>query len=152
MSELKTRIQEDMKIAMKAQEKARLGAIRLILAAIKQCEVDERILVDDQRVLAILDKMLKQGRESLAQYQAAGRQDLVEKEQLELDIIHHYMPAALSDTEIEQLITEAITVVGAKSIQEMGKVMAHLKPQIQGRADAAQVSGKVKQRLLGGDL
>ena len=144
---LKARIQEDMKAALKAGDKARLSAIRLIMAAIKQREVDERVELDDQQVLAVLDKMAKQRRESIAQYQAAGRDDLAQKEQAELEIIQSYLPEALSDEEIEGLIAAAIRETGASGIRNMGKVMAHLKPQLQGRADMAQVSARVKAAL-----
>ncbi len=144
---LKARIQEDMKAALKAGDKARLSAIRLIMAAIKQREVDERVELDDQQVLAVLGKMAKQRRESIAQYQAAGRDDLAQKEQAELEIIQSYLPEALSDEEIEGLIAAAIRETGASGIRDMGKVMAHLKPQLQGRADMAQVSARVKAAL-----
>src|SRR3990172_4378395 len=137
MPTLKQRIQEDMKSSMRAQEKARLGAIRLILAAIKQREVDERIELTDELVLQILDKLAKQRRESITQFQKAERQDLVAQEQFELGIIQSYLPAVLSEQEIDNLITKAIASSGAASIKDMGKVMAQLKPQIQGRADAA---------------
>lgn len=147
MSELKKRIQEDMKAAMRAQDKPRLDTIRLILAAVKQIEVDERIELDDARMLTVLDKMLKQRRDSVAQFQAANRQDLIDQENFEIQIIQNYMPAQLSDTEIDQLIAECITVTGATAAKDMGKVMAELKPKIQGRADVAAVSAKVKERL-----
>lgn len=147
MSTLKQRIQEDMKAAMRAQEKQRLDAIRLILAAVKQIEVDERIEVDDARLLAILDKMLKQRRDSVAQYQTAGRQDLVDQENFEINIIQTYMPAQLSDAEVDKLIADSIAASGATAAKDMGKVMAILKPQVQGRADVAVVSAKVKERL-----
>ena len=147
MPALKLSIQEDMKNAMRAQDKERLGAIRLILAAIKQREVDERIEMDDQQVLLILEKMLKQRRDSITQFKAANRQDLVEKEEFEVSIIQHYMPAALSEAEIEQLIKAAIASTGAKTMQDMGKLMAELKPQLQGRADMAQVSKQIKELL-----
>lgn len=147
MSTLKQRIQEDMKSAMRAQEKQRLDAIRLILAAVKQIEVDERIEVDDARLLAILDKMLKQRRDSVAQYQTAGRQDLVDQETFEINIIQTYMPAQLGDAEIDKLIADSIAASGATTAKDMGKVMAILKPQVQGRADVAVVSAKVKERL-----
>jgi hypothetical protein len=144
---LKARLQEDMKAAMRAQDKARLDAIRLILAAVKQIEVDERIEVDDARMLAILDKMVKQRRDSIAQYEAAKRQDLADQENYELTIIAQYMPAPLTEREIETLISEAITACQAASAKDMGKVMAELKPKLQGRADIAIVSAKVKERL-----
>ncbi len=144
---LKDRIQEDMKAALKAGDKARLGAIRLIMAAVKQREVDERTQLDDRQVLAVLDKMAKQRRESIAQYRAAGRDDLAEKEQAELEIIQSYLPEALSEAEIDALIAAAIRETGAAGIRDMGRVMARLKPQLQGRADMAQVSARVKAAL-----
>ncbi len=144
---LKARIQEEMKAALKAGDKARLGTIRLIMAAIKQREVDERTQLDDRQVLAVLDKMAKQRRESIAQYRAAGRDDLAEKEQAELEIIQSYLPEALSEAEIDELIAAAIRETGAAGIRDMGKVMARLKPQLQGRADMAQVSARVKAAL-----
>lgn len=144
---LKQRIQNDMKEAMRAHEKQRLDAIRLILAAIKQIEVDERIEADDSRVLAILDKMLKQRRDSIEQYQKGNRPDLAELENFEVDLIQHYLPAQLSDAEITALINQAIAETAATSAKDMGKIMAVLKPQIQGRADMTAVSAKVKERL-----
>jgi uncharacterized protein YqeY len=147
MSELKKRIQEDMKSAMRAQDKQRLDAIRLILAAAKQIEVDERIELDDARMLAILDKMLKQRRDSISQFQAANRQDLIDQENFELTIIQSYMPAQLSEAELDQLIADSIADCGATAVKDMGKVMAELKPKIQGRADVAAVSAKIKERL-----
>jgi uncharacterized protein YqeY len=146
-SPLKLRITEDMKAAMRAQEKQRLGAIRLILAAIKQVEVDERIDPDDQRVLGILSKMLKQRQDSLTQYQTAQRHDLAAQEEFEIKLIQEYMPTPLTEQELDSLLDRAIAEAGAKSAQDMGKVMALLKPQLQGRADAGHVSQKVKQRL-----
>lgn len=145
---LRTQISEDMKAAMRAGDKARLGVIRLILAAIKQIEVDQRIdSLGDEQVLATLDKMLKQRRESIVQFEKANRKDLADQEQFEIGVIQHYLPAALSDDEIEQLIDAALKQTGAASIRDMGKVMAVLKPQLQGRADVGQVSGRVKARL-----
>ncbi len=138
-----------MKAAMKSGDKARLGTIRLILAAIKQREVDERIELDDAQVIAVLDKMAKQRRESITQYQAANRDDLAQKEQAELEIILSYLPQPLEDSEIEALVQSAIEESGANSLKEMGKVMALLKPKIQGRADMGQVSAKVKAILSG---
>jgi len=146
-SELKTRINEDMKDAMRAKEKERLGVIRLILAAIKQREVDERIELDDTQVLAVLDKMLKQRRDSIEQFANAGREELVDKERFELDLIQSYMPASLSEAELDSIIKEVVVAVGASSMQDMGKVMAELKPKIQGRADMGQVSQKVKAAI-----
>lgn len=144
---LKQHIQDDMKQAMRAQDKQRLNAIRLILAAVKQVEVDQRITVDDQILLGILDKMAKQRRDSINQYQAANRQDLVDQEQFELNVIQGYMPAQLSEAEIDQLIAEAMQATRAQSIKDMGKVMRQLKPKVQGRADVAVVSNKLKQQL-----
>ncbi|KPJ91299.1 MAG: glutamyl-tRNA amidotransferase [Gammaproteobacteria bacterium SG8_15] len=146
-SELKIRINEDMKAAMRAKEKERLGTIRLILAAIKQREVDERIELDDTQVLAVLDKMVKQRRDSIEQYMNAGREELADKERFELDLIQGYMPAALSEAELDAIIKEVVVALGASSMQDMGKVMAELKPKIQGRADMGQVSQKVKAAM-----
>lgn len=144
---IKGQIQEDMKIAMRAQDKERLATIRLILAALKQREVDERITLTDEHVLAILDKMLKQRRESIAQYEAGNRQDLADKEAAEVKVIQAYLPAQLSDAEIDNLIKAAISETNAASARDMGKVMGVLKPQLQGRADIAAVSAKVKSQL-----
>lgn len=144
---LKQRITEDMKQAMRTQDRQTLGAIRLILAAVKQVEVDQRIVVDDATLIGILDKMAKQRRDSITQYQAANRSDLVEQEQFELSVIQQYMPTPLAENEIAQLITEAIQSTQAQSIKDMGKVMAYLKPKVQGRADVASVSNKLKVQL-----
>ncbi len=144
---LKTDISNAMKDAMRARDKVRLGALRLILAEIKRVEVDERIEVEDARVLSILDKMSKQRRDSIKQFHAAGRDDLVAQEQTELDIISEFMPAALGDDEITALIAQAIEQSKAESVRDMGKVMALIKPQIQGRADMAAVSKQVKAAL-----
>lgn len=144
---LKAQINEDMKTAMKARETARLGAIRLLLAAIKQKEVDERIQLDDTAVLSVIDKMLKQRRDSIAQYEKAGRQDLVDAEKLEVGVLTGYMPQALSEAEIQAAVAEAIAASGAAGVQDMGKVMAVLKPKLAGRADMSQVSGLVKAAL-----
>jgi hypothetical protein len=146
-SELKTRITDDMKAAMRAKEKDRLGVIRLILAAVKQIEVDERIELDDTQVLAVLDKMIKQRRDSIDQFSNAGREELADKERAEVEIIQEYMPSALSDDELDSLIQETVTAVGASSMQDMGKVMADLKPRVQGRADMGKVSQKVKAAI-----
>jgi uncharacterized protein YqeY len=146
-SNLKERIQEDMKSAMRAKDAQRLSTIRLIMAAIKQREVDERISLDDTQVLAVLDKMVKQRRDSISQYEAAGRQDLADQEHFEIGVIQEYLPAALSDAEIDALIDEAISAANATSIKEMGAVMAQLRPQVQGRADMGGVSNKVKEKL-----
>lgn len=148
-SELKSSIQSDMKSALKAGDKRRLGTIRLLLAAIKQREVDERIELDDSAVLAVIDKMVKQRRDSLKQYQDANRQELAEQEQYEIDVLHDYLPAALSEAEIDTLIDAAIQETGAGSMRDMGKVMGLLKPKMQGRADMGAVSGKIKNRLGG---
>ena len=145
---LKRRIQEDMKIALRAQDKQRLGVIRMILAAIKQIEVDERIELDDVRVCQILNKMLKQRRDSIAQYSQAKRNDLVEQERFEEAVIHAYLPASLSEEEIDRLLSQVIEQIGATSVKDMGKVMAELKLKCQGRADISVVSEKVKERLL----
>ncbi len=144
---LKQRIQDDMKTAMKAGAKERLGVIRLILSAIKQIEVDERITLDEAQTIAVLDKMLKQRRDSIAQYTAAGRTDLADVESAEVAIIQEYMPQALADEEIEKMIELAIAETGAAGISGMGKVMAVLKPKMQGRADMAAVSARIKARL-----
>lgn len=146
---LKARITDDMKSAMRAKDKERLGTVRLILAAIKQREVDERISLDedDAQVLAVLEKMRKQRRDSIEQFQKAGREDLVAKEAFELDIIQEYMPQALSEAEIDAIIDEAVSAAGATTIKDMGKVMGTVKSRVQGRADMGQVSAKVKARL-----
>ena len=144
---LKSRLQEEMKSAMKSGDKKRRDTIRLIMAALKQREVDERIDLDDQQIIGILDKMLKQRRESIAQYQAGGRDDLVVIEEAEIIVIQEFLPAALSDEEIEQMVGEAMSESGASTVRDMGKVMAILKPKMQGRADMGQVSGLIKSRL-----
>jgi hypothetical protein len=144
---LKERIQEDMKAAMRAGAKDRLGCIRLILAAIKQREVDERVTLDDAQLVGVLEKMGKQRRESIAQFHAGGRADLVAKENAELSIISSYMPAQMSDAEIETLIGTAIAETGATSIKDMGKVMGIIKSKAQGRADMATVGARIKARL-----
>jgi len=144
---LKAAITAAMKDAMRAREKVRLGTIRLILAELKRIEVDERIELDDARMLVVLDKMLKQRRDSIGQYESAGRQDLADVEIAEVAIINTFLPAALSDDEIEGLLSGAITESGAESVRDMGKVMAILKPKLQGRADVGSVSQLVKQRL-----
>ena len=146
---LKERITEDMKAAMRAKETARLGAIRLLLAAIKQKEVDERITVDDAMVVSIIDKMLKQRRDSIAQFEAAGRTDLVDAERLEADLLASYMPAGLSADEIVAVVVAAVSATGVAGPGDMGKVMAVLKPQLAGRADMTEVSKQVKARLAG---
>jgi len=144
---LKERITEDMKSAMRAGEKERLGTIRLALAAIKQREVDERITLDDGQVLAVLEKMIKQRKEAITQFQAGGRADLVAKESAEVSVLEAYLPARLSDAELDGLIAAAIASTGASSAKDMGKVMALVKSQAQGRADMGLVSARVKEKL-----
>ena len=146
---LTERIKEDMKTAMRARDSQRLAVIRLILAAIKQREVDERITLDDAQVVGVLGKMIKQRRESISQFEQAGRQDLVDKEVFEVSVIETYLPPALDDAELDTMVAEAITSSGAASPKDMGKVMAALKDRIQGRADMGVVSAKVKARLTG---
>jgi len=148
-SDLKARINDDVKAAMRGQDKARLAVLRLITAAIKQREVDERIELDDTQVLAVLDKMVKQRRDSIEQYTKAGRQELADKEAGEIEIIQAYMPAQLDEAELDVLIDEAIAASGAASMKDMGKVMGQLKPKVQGRADMGAVSGRIKARLQG---
>ena len=138
-----------MKDALRGRDKPRLGVIRLILAAVKQREVDERIELDDAQINAVLDKMSKQRRDSLDQFEKAGRDDLVEQEKFELGILKAYLPEPLSDAEIGALIEEAVQTTGASSIKDMGKVMGLLKSKLQGRADMGAVSGKIKARLTG---
>ena len=147
MSALKHRINEDVKAAMRSKEKDRLGALRLITASIKQREVDERIELDDTQVMAVLDKMAKQHRDSIEQYTKADRPDLVEQEQFELDIILGYLPKPLDPAEINAMIDEAMAATGAASMKDMGKVMGQLKGALQGRADMGKVSALVKARL-----
>ena len=144
---LKEQINDDMKAAMRAKETARLGVIRLLLAAMKQREVDERITLADSDVLAVIDKMLKQRRDSISQYEAAGRQDLADAEKFEVGVLQGYMPAQMTEAEISAAVDEAIAASGAKSPQEMGKVIGLLKPKLAGRADMAKVSGLVKAKL-----
>lgn len=144
---LKEQITEAMKDAMRAKEKERLGTIRLMLAEVKRIEVDERIDIDDARLLAVLDKMVKQRRDSISQFEDAGRQELAEKEQAEIIVIQDFLPQPLSEEELAVMIDETITSVGAESMKDMGKVMGIIKPQIQGRADAGAVSGMIKAKL-----
>jgi len=144
---LKQRIDEEIKAAMRAKDKDRLGTLRLVAAAIKQREVDERITLDDVQVLAVLDKMIKQRRDSIEQYRKAAREDLAQREEAEVLVIQAFMPAALSDAEIDALVAAAVTESGAASIKDMGKVMALLRPKVQGRADMGVVSAKLKARL-----
>jgi len=146
---LKGRITDDMKAAMRSGEKERLGIIRMITAAIKQREVDERITLDDAQVLSVLEKMIKQRKESLTQFQAGNRPDLVDKETREISLLQGYMPSQLSDAEIDALIGDAIAATGAASIKDMGKVMGIIKSKAQGRADMAAVGAKIKAKLGG---
>jgi uncharacterized protein YqeY len=146
-STLKPRLQTDMKSSMKSGDKKRLLVIRLMLAAIKQIEVDERIELDDNRIIAVLDKMSKQRRESIEQFAKASRDDLIEIEEFELLIIKEYLPEALSEAEINDLVEQSIQTSGASTIKDMGKVMGILKPQLQGRADMGKVSQLIKSRL-----
>ena len=147
MSVLKARITDDMKAAMRAGEKDRLGVIRLILAALKQREVDERIELDDAQVLGILEKMVKQRRDSIEQYTAANREDLAAVERAEVEVIQTYLPAPLSAAELDAIVAKAIADSGATSAREMGKVIGLVKPQVTGRADMGQVSELIKARL-----
>jgi len=144
---LRERITEDMKTAMRAGEKERLATIRLALAAIKQREVDERITLDDTQVLAVLEKMIKQRREAVTQFESGGRADLVAKENAEIAVLQEYLPAQMSEAELDALILEAIRTTGATSIKDMGKVMGFVKPKAQGRADMGAVSARIKQKL-----
>jgi uncharacterized protein YqeY len=144
---LKERITEDMKAAMRGGEKEKLATIRLILAAVKQIEVDERIVLDEARMLAVLEKLTKQRKESIAQFEAGGRADLVAKEVAELAVIQAYLPAQMSDAELDALIAEAIATTGAASVKDMGKVMGIVKGKAAGRADMAVVGTRIKQKL-----
>jgi uncharacterized protein len=146
---LKERITDDMKAAMRSGEKERLGIIRMLTAAIKQREVDERITLDDTQVMSVLEKMIKQRKESVAQFQAGNRQDLADKETAEITLLQTYLPAQLSDAELDALIKEAIASSGAASVKEMGKVMAIIKTKAQGRADMGAVGAKIKAKLGG---
>ncbi len=148
MSALKAQITEDMKTAMRAKDTLKLGTVRLLLSAIKQREVDERISLSDSDIIAIIEKMLKQRRDSISQYEAAGRTDLAEVEKAESTILQTYLPQALTEQEIDALIDAAFSELGLTGMAAMGKVMAMIKPQIIGRADASVVSAKVKQRAL----
>lgn len=147
MSNLIEQINADLKDAMRAKDKNKLGALRLITAAIKQIEVDERIAVDDARLLAILDKMAKQRNESIQQFKVAGRTDLVEQEEFELSVINHYLPEPLTEDEVKKHVEQALLAVDAKQMSDMGKAMAILKPLLQGRADMAKVSAMLKAKL-----
>jgi uncharacterized protein YqeY len=144
---LKLRINEDMKTAMRAKDSARLGAIRLLMAAMKQREVDERIDLDDAGVIAVIEKMLKQRKDSITQYEAAKRQDLADAEKFEVEVLMAYMPQALSAAEVEAIINKALADSGAKAPSEMGKVIALIKPQVAGRADMGEISKLVKAKL-----
>ncbi|MCW5578930.1 MAG: GatB/YqeY domain-containing protein [Dokdonella sp.] len=144
---LKLRLSDDMKAAMKGGDKQRLAAIRLVNAAIKQREVDERITLDDAQVLTVLEKMMKQRKDSLAQYESAGREDLAAIERFEMGVIEGYLPAQLGEAEIEAIVTQAIAAAGASSAKDMGKVVALVKPQVAGRADMGKVSALVKAKL-----
>ncbi len=148
-SALLERIQEDVKAAMRARDRERLGVLRQITAAIKQREVDERRQLDDAEVIATLERMRKQRRESITQYEKAGREDLAQKERLEIEIIESYLPEPLGEEEIATLVEQAIGEAGATSLREMGKVMGLLRPRLQGRADMGQVSALVRQKLSG---
>jgi len=144
---LKDRVTEDMKTAMRAGDKERLATIRLLLAAIKQREVDERITLDDDQVLAVIDKMMKQRREAITQFESGGRGDLVAKENAEIGVLQGYLPAQLTPAELDALISEAITATGAASIKDMGKVMGFVKPKAQGRTDMGALSARIRQKL-----
>lgn len=147
---IKDRIREDLKASMKAKDKARLNVIRMMMAAVKQREVDERIELDDAQVIVILDKMLKQRRESIAQFSQAGRDELVVIEEQEILVIQNFLPQPLTEQEVSSLITDAITQTGASSIKDMGKVMGLIKPKMQGRTDMSTVSVKIKELLNAG--
>lgn len=144
---LKDQLSGDLKDAMRAKDKLRVGTLRMAMAAIKQREVDERIELDDTQILAVLEKMLKQRKDSFEQYDKAGRDDLAQQEQQEMEILKAYMPAALSEAEIDALIDKAITATGASGMADMGKVMGTLKPEVQGRADMKALSAKVRGKL-----
>jgi uncharacterized protein len=146
---LKERITEDMKAAMRASEKERLSTIRLVQAAIKQREVDERITLDDTQVLVVLEKMVKQHKESITQFEQGGRKDLADKERREIELLQAYLPAQLSDSELDALIRDAVAATGAASIKDMGKVMGVVKSKAAGRADMAAVGARVKAVLSG---
>ena len=147
--DLKSKIQDDVKVAMRARDRERLSALRLITAAIKQKEVDDRVDLDDGAVVGVLEKMIKQRRDSIEQYQKAGRDELAAREAYEIDVINAYMPVALEDAELEALIDAVVEQTGASTMKEMGKVMGALKAKVQGRADMGAVSAKVKARLGG---
>ncbi len=144
---LRERVDEDVKAAMKAREPERLGALRLLLAAVKQREVDERVRLDDAGVVAVVEKMIKQRKDSIAQYEKASRQDLADRERYEVGILETYLPQRLSEAEIEAAVAEALAATGARSPADMGKVMGVVKPKLAGRADMARVSALVKAKL-----
>lgn len=144
---LKVRISEDMKSAMRAKDSARLGAIRLLLAAIKQREVDERIELDDMQVIEAIERMLKQRRDSISQYEAANRHDLADVEKFEVSVLQEYLPQALTEDEIKAILEQVVTETSASGIKDMGKVMAAVKPLVVGRADMGKISGLIKSRL-----
>ena len=144
---LKEQISEDMKIAMRAKDSERLSTIRLLMAAIKQREVDERITLDDGQVLAVIEKMIKQRRESITQFESGGRSDLAAKENAEIGVLQGYLPAQLTPAEVDALIAEAIAATGAASVKDMGKVMGFVKPKAQGRTDMGALSARIKQKL-----
>ena len=146
---LKAKISDDMKAAMRARDAPRLGAIRLLLAAMKQKEVDERVELTDTDVISIIEKMIKQRRDSITQYEAGSRKDLADAERFEITVLEAYMPQALSEAEIAAAIAEAVQASGAKAMSDMGKVMAALKPKLAGRADMGKVSALVKSKLAG---
>ncbi len=146
---LREQINEDMKTAMKARETEKLGAIRLLLSAVKQREVDERITLDDPGVIAVVEKMIKQRKDSIAQFEKAARQDLADKEKFEIGVLEAYMPKQLSAAQVEAIIAQAVAESGAKAPSDMGKVMAIVKPRLAGRADMGKVSGLVKGKLTG---
>ena len=146
---LKERVTEDMKAAMRAKDAARLSAVRLLLAAMKQKEVDERVELTDADVLGIIEKMVKQRRESIAQFEKAARQDLADREKFEIGVLSAYLPQQMSQAEVEQAIAAALAESGASGVKDMGKVMALLKPRLAGRADMGKVSGQVKAKLGG---
>lgn len=144
---LRQRIQEDTKTAMRQKDKARLAVIRMLSAAIKQREVDERVELDDTDIIGVVEKMIKQRRDSFAQYRDAGRPELAQQEQAEIEVLSVYLPQPLDEAELDRLVNEAVTASGASSMKDMGQVMAILKPQVQGRADMGDVSRRVKARL-----
>ena len=146
---LREQLNEDMKAAMKARDAEKLGAVRLLLAAVKQREVDERVTLDDAGVIAVIEKMIKQRKDSISQYEKAARQDLADKEKFEIGVLEAYMPQQLSAAEVDAIIAEAVAASGAKSPADMGKVMALVKPKLAGRADMGRVSGLVKGKLTG---